>query len=235
MSLTQLISENLAGVQQRVAAAAQRSGRTVDTIKLVGVTKYVGVPETDALIGAGCDALGESRPQALQQKVTELSGRGADWHLVGHLQRNKIRKVLPLVSLIHSLDSEKLLFAIDRIALELRLRPAVLIEVNVSGDTTKHGVSPTHLEPLLQSSAQCSCVQIRGLMTMASLVGGRSQARRDFASLRELRDDVQQRCPDSVMLNELSMGMSGDFEVGIEEGATLVRVGSSLFAGVPKT
>jgi pyridoxal phosphate enzyme (YggS family) len=228
------IADNLRRVQERIAAAAESAGRDASEITLVGVTKYVSVQEAAELAAAGCLHLGESRPQELWSKAGELasaSGRilpDIRWHLIGHLQRNKLRRTLPLVTLIHSVDSQRLLAAIDAEWQSLTAEanaPAppvcVLLEVNTSSEAAKHGLAPQELEPVLAAAREFPRVEICGLMTMAALEGGLAVAARNFASLRELADRYQ--------LKERSMGMSGDFEVAIREGATLVRVGSALW------
>jgi len=225
------IADNLRRVQQRIARAAAAAGRRADEITLVGVTKYVGVNEALELVEAGCTELAESRPQQLWSKASELasaSGRAVRWHLVGHLQRNKLRRTLPLVSLIHSVDSERLLAAIDAEWQSLTATPSeaqppirVLLEVNTSGEAAKHGLAPEAVEPIVAAAPRFPHVEICGLMTMAALEGGLEVAARNFAMLRKLRDDLR--------LQELSTGMSGDFEVAIREGATIVRVGSALW------
>jgi pyridoxal phosphate enzyme (YggS family) len=172
------------------------------------------------------------------------------WHLIGHLQRNKVARTLPLVTLIHSVDSERLLAAINEAAVSLPLRPAslreagegrgegvlnqsrrvsVLLEVNTSAESAKTGLTPNALEPLLAAAPNYPHVAIRGLMTMAALQGGHEVAARNFATLRELRDRLKSSAPSCVQLEELSMGMSDDFEIAIREGATIVRVGSALW------
>lgn len=226
------ITANLNEVRQRIAAAAARNGRTAGDVQLVAVTKYVNTEVSRLLIDAGCHHLGESRPQDLWQKADELTGNDVHWHLIGHLQRNKIRRTLPLVDCIQSIDSIHTLAAIDRIADELELRARVLIEINVSGDASKDGLSLNEAPAFLEQSAEMSHVQIDGLMCMAALDGDEGVARRNFADLRDLRDRLQPTCLPSIRLNELSMGMSGDYEIAIEEGATMVRVGSALFEGI---
>jgi PLP dependent protein len=230
------IADNLRQVQERIARAAEAAGRRPDEVTLVGVTKYVGVAEALELAEAGCIDLGESRPQELWAKSAELtagelasaSGRKVNWHLIGHLQRNKLRRTLPLVSLIHSVDSERLLTAIDAewhtLATATNAPPPperVLLEVNTSGESAKHGLAPAAVEPILAARDRFPHVEICGLMTMAALEGGPDVAARNFATLRQLADRFQ--------LKQLSMGMSGDFEVAIREGATIVRVGSALW------
>jgi pyridoxal phosphate enzyme (YggS family) len=153
--------------------------------------------------------------------------------MIGHLQRNKARRTLPLVTLLHSGDSLRLLETVEEWAAEMGRTTDVLVEVNVSGDATKHGLAAGEVEPLLPRLAELSHVRIRGLMAMARWGGTLDEARADFVRLRELRDRLLTSCPPQISLQELSMGMSGDFEVAIEEGATLVRVGSALFEGVP--
>jgi len=252
------IADNLHRVEERIARAAQRAGRHADEITLVGVTKYVGATDAAELVAAGCYNLGESRPQELWKKHDELQRAGASpppsssfdpttilWHLIGHLQRNKITRTLPLVCLIHSVDSQRLFVAINEAVglLPIALgagrgedRPVnqpppipVLLEVNTSGESAKHGLSPDEVEPLLAHAPNYPHIAIRGLMTMAALEGGEAVAAKNFVSLRQLRDRLKPNAPSCVKLNELSMGMSNDFDVAIQEGATIVRVGSALW------
>lgn len=232
LTLAARIAENVAETRQRIATAAARAGRPADAVTLVAVTKYVGVDEIRAVVAAGCQDLAESRPQQLWDRAGALADSALRWHMVGHLQRNKVRRTLPLVHLVHSVDSLALIEAIDRIAGELAVRSGLLVEVKISGEESKTGLGPEALEPLLEQAARYPNVEIRGLMGMAALEGGPGTARRNFAQLRELRDRLRPRVPEGVSLDELSMGMSGDYEEAILEGATLVRVGSALFAGV---
>lgn len=224
------LERNLAEVRQRMAEAARRAGRVPDDVRLVAVTKYVSAEVARALISAGCTDLGESRPQELWRKAASLADLPVRWHLIGHLQRNKLARSLPLVSLIHSGDSVRLLDAINAEATRDGRRVPLLLEVNVSGDETKHGFRPDDLEPLAEPLVRLSSIEVRGLMCMAGREGCLDDARRDFESLRLLRDRLRSIWPDPATLTELSMGMSGDFEIAIEQGATLVRIGSSLFS-----
>lgn len=234
------LGQNLANVRERIASAAARSGRPPEAIRLVGVTKYASIEVTRALVEAGLADLGESRPQSLWDKAAALADLPVRWHFVGHLQRNKVRRTLPLVSLMHSIDSRRLLAAVEQelaLAAEAGGPPSgkplpALLEVNISGDAAKHGFRPAEIEPLLVELPKLEHVRICGLMAMAALEGGTDRARRDFAALRELRDRLQPLAPAGVSLDELSMGMSDDYKVAIEEGATIVRVGSALFDGV---
>jgi PLP dependent protein len=239
------IADNLAQVRSRISAAAHRSGRSPGDVRLVAVTKYADEREIRALLAAGCNDLGESRPQQLWQRAAALADRDIHWHLIGHLQRNKVERTIPLVALVHSGDSRRLLEAIDAAARNpvahvdrshvdrsrvggVRRVP-VLLEVNVSGNPAKHGFAPEGLESQLEALAALAGVEIRGLMAMAGKPDDARAARADFARLRQLRD----RLPPvrGVAIHELSMGMSGDYEVAIEEGATMVRIGSALFEG----
>lgn len=227
------IADNLRRVRERIARAAEAAGRSANEIMLVGVTKYVGAAQAIELVEAGCTDLGESRPQELWSKAGEVAtaigriGREIRWHLVGHLQRNKLRRTLPLVWLIHSVDSERLFAAIDAEWQTLTTTSSqpppirVLLEVNTSGEAAKHGLAPAEVEPVLAAATQFPRVEICGLMTMAALEGGHEVAARNFATLRQLADRFQ--------LKERSMGMSGDFEVAIREGATIVRIGAALW------
>jgi len=230
--VVQQIAENVARVRERIAAAALAAGRSPEDVRLVAVTKYVGPAEAAALVAADCHVLGENRPQQLWEKAAEPVLAGVHWHLIGHLQRNKVRRTLPLVEMIHSVDSLRLLQSIEQIADELNQKVKVLLEVNCSGDVEKHGLLPDDLRRLFSALPILPHVEIRGLMTMAAREGGVATAARNFATLRQLRDLLAPKCPPEVALKELSMGMSRDFEAAIREGATLVRIGSILFDGV---
>jgi pyridoxal phosphate enzyme (YggS family) len=228
----QLVADNLARVRERIAAAAHAAGRNPASIQLVAVTKYVDAATAALLMDAGCTTLGESRPQQLWEKAAAPDSAGVRWHLIGRLQRNKVRRTLPLVELIHSVDSERLLAEIEVQAAALSLTSRVLFEVNCSGEADKQGFSADDVRRLLPTLSQFPHVRVGGLMTMAALEGGEATARANFAALRELRDELAAQAPAGVSLNELSMGMSGDFEAAIVEGATMVRIGSSLFEGL---
>ena len=208
------------------------AGRRVEDVRLVGAAKYVDAATTAVLVAAGLHDLGESRPQELWRKAETLPDPAIRWHLIGHLQRNKVRKTLPGAWLIHSADSLRLLQEIDRDAAALGRTAVVLLELNVSGDAAKHGLPPESVECCCPTSPLCA-VRVMGLMTMASHEGGRAQ-RKGFARLREVRERLARCCPPEISLAELSMGMSDDFDLAIEEGATMVRVGSALFEGIER-
>jgi PLP dependent protein len=222
---------NLAAVRERMAATAVQAGRRPEEVQLVAVTKYVDADVTRQLIEVGCLDLGESRPQQLWEKAAALNVDGVRWHLIGSLQRNKIRRTIPLVHLLHSGDRLSLLEDLNReqSAAASGSPLPVLLEVNVSGDATKHGFTPEELSKLLDSLTPLTHLQIRGLMAMAGLEDDPATARRRFAQLRELRDRLRSAWTGRFTLDELSMGMSGDFEAAIAEGATIVRIGSALF------
>jgi PLP dependent protein len=226
------ITDNVAGIRQQIAEAASRSGRSASDVTLVAVSKYVDIETAQALLDAGCNILGESRPQELWRKGTALADAEVQWHFIGHLQRNKVRRTLPYLSLLHACDSRRVLEEVNRIAADTSRHVKALLEVNISGDASKHGFSPDEMLAVVEAVSELKHIQICGLMGMASLAGGDDDARRDFERLRLLRDSLATSTPPNVDLNELSMGMSRDFPLAIEEGATIVRVGSALFDGL---
>ena len=207
--------------------AAQRVHRDPEEIELVAVSKtYPAESVREATEVAGQELFGESRVQEALVKISDLPSR-LRWHFIGHLQSNKIRKALPLFELIHGVDTQEIAREIDRIAGEMGLFPRALLEVNVSGERSKHGFLSGQLERELEGLLSLPRLQVEGLMTMAPLVSDQEEVRPYFSQLRELRDRLV--IQSGIPLETLSMGMSGDFEVAVEEGATLVRVGSALF------
>lgn len=222
---------NLARVRERIASACAAAGRCPESVRLVAVTKYARWPWVEELIELGLRDLGESRPQQLERRAPLAAGR-VTWHLIGHLQRNKVRKVLPVARWIHSVDSVRLLDRIELIASELQVRPRVLLEVNVSGEASKDGLSPRELLEHADRWRETRHVDLCGLMTMAPVVARSSEARPYFDRLVELRDRLRDLWNDSTVLPELSMGMSNDFDAAIAAGATCIRIGSALFAGL---
>lgn len=224
------IATNWQAVKDEVARAASECGRAPDDISIVGVSKYVAADCTLALVDAGCTRLGESRPQSLWQKA-ESPGNwtGVQWHLIGHLQTNKIRRLIKYQPIIHSVDSRRLLECIANESIAQKLTTSVLLEVNISGDPSKTGLSPDAALSLLEHRPS-SGVNVIGLMAMAGWGTDADESRRQFELMRQLRDDWQHRLP--FDLSELSMGMSGDYREAIASGATIVRIGSRLFEGV---
>lgn len=221
------IAERWIQVCERVASAAKLSGRQSSDITIIGVSKYADIEQTRQLYEAGCRNFGESRPQSLWEKSDALSELAIRWHMIGHLQRNKSRRTLPLIHCIHSVDSIRLSKQLEIDANELEKEIRVLLEVNVSGDANKTGMLPDQLSEIATSIVQLPHLKVIGLMGMAGL--GNSEPKSDFAAIRQLRDQLQIELGSEVPLSELSMGMSGDFETAIAEGSTMVRIGSMLF------
>jgi hypothetical protein len=220
------IPERLAAILEQVATSATASGRKPDEIELIAVSKNHPPEAIQEAMDWGQIAFGESRVQEARAKIPLLSS-AARWHFIGHLQKNKIRQALPLFDLFHSVDSLVLARQIDRIADELGLSPRVLLEVNVAGEASKYGFPPDEVTRRLEELLSLGRLRIEGLMTIAPYSDDPENSRRFFAQLRELRDRIQDSA--RVGLPTLSMGMSGDFAVAIEEGATMVRVGTSIF------
>jgi PLP dependent protein len=221
-----MISENLERVREQIARAAAKSGRAPDEIELVAITKTHPAGRVREAIEAGQTLFGESRVQEARIKIPELPSN-IHWHFVGHLQKNKMRPALPLFELIHSVDSLALAQDMDRIAEEEGLHPRVLLEVNVAGEGSKFGFSPDKLREQMEGLLALPRLSILGLMTIPPLVEEAEASRKYFVQLRELRDRLQ--ADFHVDLAQLSMGMTQDFPIAVEEGATLVRVGTAIF------
>ncbi len=223
-----VLAERLAAVRSRIAGACSRAGRAPSDVTLVAVTKTVSAEVAALAVELGAPHLGENRPQELWKKAAAVPG--ATWHLIGHLQRNKIDRTAPLVALVHSVDSERLLLALDTFGRAAGAPVPVLLEVNCSGEASKGGFDPAAVPALGDALAALAGVSVRGLMTMAAYDANPEATRPTFARLRALRDALRART--GLPLPELSMGMSNDFEVAVEEGATLVRLGTVLFEGL---
>ncbi len=217
-------------VRERIASACFRAGRAPGEVRVVAVTKTVPAERVRALYACGHDLFGENRVQEAAAKIPEV-GPGARWHLVGHLQRNKARHAVRLFELIHSLDAVGLAQELARRAAALGKRQRVLVQVNVAREATKQGVSEEALPELVEAILGLEALELRGLMTIPPPPEIAEDSRRWFARLRELRDRTAERF--GVALPELSMGMSDDLEVAVEEGATLVRLGRALFGERP--
>jgi len=221
-----LIAHHLDTVRAAIAASCQRAGRDPGEVRLVAVSKTVDLERIRAAIDAGQDLFGENYLQEARDKIAAL-GRKVSWHLVGHLQSNKARGAVELFDLIHAMDRGKLARALDGAAARLGKVQDVLIQVDLGGEDTKSGVLPAAAPELLQELARLPHLRPRGLMTMPPWFPDPEAARPYFRALRVLRDHL--RGLTGLALTELSMGMSGDFEVAVEEGATLVRVGTAIF------
>jgi len=220
------IAENLERVRAQIADAAQKSGRGLNDIELVAISKTHEAEKVRAAFDAGQQLFGESRVQEARAKIPLLPS-ALRWHFVGRLQKNKIRHALPLFELFHSVDSLSLGRDMNRIAEEEGLHPRVLLEVNVAGEGSKIGFSPELLRTQMEALLELPRLTVEGLMTIPPLAPEAEASRRYFVALRELRDQFAAQF--QVNLLQLSMGMSGDFLVAIEEGATLVRVGTAIF------
>jgi hypothetical protein len=220
------VAENLELVREQVAQAAAKVGRAVDEIQLIAITKTHAVERVREAIEAGQTLFGESRVQEARVKIPELPSN-LRWHFVGHLQKNKIRHVLPLFELIHSVDSFSLAQEINRIAEDEGMHPRVLLEVNVAGEGSKFGFPPDKLRQDMEALLALSRLSIEGLMTIPPLAKQAEASREYFADLRELRDRLETEF--QMKLPHLSMGMTNDFPVAVEEGATLARVGTAIF------
>src|SRR5438874_13529615 len=220
------VAENLANVREQIAHAATKAGRSVDDIELVAVTKTHPAEKVREAIQAGQTLFGESRVQEARAKIPELPSN-IRWHFVGHLQENKVRQALPLFEVIHSVDSLALAQDVNRIAEEEGLYPRVLLEVNLAGEGSKFGFAPDDLREQMEALLALPRLSIEGLMCIPPLAVESEDSRKFFAEVRELRDSLEKEF--SMKLPQLSMGMTQDFPIGIEEGATLVRVGTAIF------
>jgi len=222
-----MIAENLKAVTRRISTSCEKSGRPADAVKLVCVTKEVGLPEIEGLLALGVKDIGENRVQDALAKYKAIGGRAA-WHMIGHLQTNKVRDAVGISSLIHSVDSLRLAEVIDREAKRLGKTQDVLIQVNTSGEKSKFGISEDEAISFFEKAVSYSNINIAGLMTIAPEVGNPEETRPCFRKLRQLRDRLQNLQLKTYNL-QLSMGMTNDFEVAIEEGSTMVRVGRAIF------
>lgn len=219
--LRAIIERNCVAIRERMAAAARRAGRNAESVRLVAVTKTVGVDAIRTLIELGVTDVGENRIEAARPKIEALDGTPVKWHMIGSVQRRKAKDVAACFDFVDAVDRLELAEALQRRCEELERRLRVLIEVNVSGEAQKHGFAPVELDGALRALAAYDRLRVDGLMTMAPLDAPEAVLRSVFGGLRELAQRFS--------LAELSMGMSGDFEVAIEEGATQVRIGAALF------
>jgi pyridoxal phosphate enzyme (YggS family) len=220
------ISENLERVRGQIAEAARKAGRSADDVELIAISKTHDADRVREAHAAGQNIFGESRVQEARAKIPELPA-SLHWHFVGHLQKNKIRHALPLFELIHSVDSLVLAQEINRIAQEEGVNPRVLLEVNVAGEGSKFGFKPETLRAEMEPLLGLVRLSIAGLMIIPPLAEEAEASRRFFGQLRELRDTLEKDF--DLKLPQLSMGMTNDFPIAIEEGATLVRVGTAIF------
>ena len=220
------MADAVESIRTRMKNAAERAGRDPSEVELIAVSKTHPVEAVREARGCGLRLFGENKVQEARAKIPDAPS-DLRWHLIGHLQSNKIRHALPLFEMIHSVDSLELATQIDRIAMELGSFPKVLLEVNVAGEASKFGFQPELLRTQMEKLIALPRLQIDGLMTIAPYAEEAEASRPSFRQLRELRDELATE--QNIQLTHLSMGMSGDFEVAIEEGSTLIRVGTSIF------
>jgi PLP dependent protein len=223
------IADRLTAIRQRIDAAARSAGRNPSSVRLVAVSKTFPISAVREAFLAGQRDFGENRVQEGLSKIADCADLEIRWHLLGHLQTNKARKAAQSFAVVQSIDSLDLLQKLDRAAVETGLSPELLIQVDLAGEATKFGVPPAEAPRLFDAAARCEAVRVTGLMTLPPLPETPEDARRWFRQLRTLRDEWTAQGVPAAMLGELSMGMSGDFEVAIQEGATIVRVGTAIF------
>jgi pyridoxal phosphate enzyme (YggS family) len=223
------IADNFKTVMDRIAAATKRAGRDSSSVKLVTVTKTVSIEKIREALSSGATILGENRVQEAKEKIEQLGRHAHHWHLIGHLQANKAKYAVKLFDLIHSVDNLELAVEIDKQASKIGKVQDVLIEVSIAGETAKAGVSIDDAERLVRHVATLGNIRVMGLMTMPPYSENSEDSRPYFKKLKELSSIIERENTPGVSMAELSMGMSGDFEVAIEEGATLVRVGTAIF------
>ena len=219
------LSDRVLRVRERIGAAARRAGREASSVTLVAVSKTMPVEVIRQALAAGVTIFGENRVQEAQGKIAALTGQGS-WHLVGHLQTNKAKLAVQLFDLIHSLDSLKLAEALNRHAAQAGKSARCLVEVNLGSEESKSGTTEEGVRPLLEAASSLSCLAIEGLMAIPPFLSDPEEIRPYFRRLRTLRDALAR---EGFRLAELSMGMTHDFEVAIQEGATMVRIGTAIF------
>ncbi len=223
------IAQRLDVILKRIASKASACGRNADEIKLVAVSKTKPAEDIRQAATAGARIFGENYIQEARQKIEALYDLDVKWHFIGHLQTNKAKYAVRLFDLIHSVDSLKLAKTLNKEAAKIGKRQPVLVQVNISGEETKSGVAPDHVMELLQEIANLENISVQGLMTMPPFFDDPAKARPYFRQLRRLARQVDQARIPGINMAELSMGMTGDFEAAIEEGATLVRIGTAIF------
>ena len=222
------ISDNLRLVEENIAAACKRAGRRREDVKLIAVSKTHPVEAVKEAMRCGIRSFGENKVQELKDKMEKIDD-SLDWHLIGHLQTNKVKYVVGKVSLIHSLESIRLAEALEKEALKQGVIVDVLVEVNIAGEDTKFGVLPENVEDFIREVAKFEHIRVKGLMTVAPIAQKSEENRKYFKNLNKIMVDLNSKNIHNVSMNVLSMGMTGDYETAIEEGATLVRVGTGIF------
>ena len=229
MSNNSTISDNLKNVYKKIEAAKLRSKNSADEVKLIAVSKTKPVSMIEECIEEGTVVFGENKAQEMSKKIEEINNPDLEWHFIGHLQRNKVKYVVGKAALIHSVDSVRLAEAINEESIKKNVISDILIQVNVADEDTKFGLKPVELEDFIKEIHGFSNINIRGLMTSAPYVIDPEANRIHFINLRNLLVDINSKNIDNIHMDVLSMGMTGDYEVAIEEGATMVRVGTGIF------
>ncbi len=222
------VEKNYTEIKQRVYDACRRVGRNPDEVTILAVTKTQPADKINQAVELGLNQIGENRVQELLSKYDSVNG-GAKWHLIGSLQTNKVKYIADKVCMIHSVDSLRLAEEIDRQCKKINKVMDILIEVNVSGEETKHGISPNEVESFIKELSHLKNISISGFMTMAPFDAPEDEIRAVFANLYKMYVDISQKKYDNINMRYLSMGMSNDFEIAVEEGANIVRIGTSLF------
>lgn len=223
-----MVSENLKVVEEKIGRACERSGRKRSDVTLIAVSKTKPVTMMEEAIASGVSIFGENKVQEILKKQPLLPG-GTEWHLIGHLQRNKVRQIAGKVAMIHSVDSLRLAEQIQKEYQIQDLTAKILVEVNIAGEESKFGLMPEETEEVIREIAKMPNIQVCGLMTIAPFVQDPEENRIHFKNLRKLLVDINSKNIDNISMMGLSMGMTGDYEVAIEEGATFVRVGTGIF------
>lgn len=221
------IKENIEYINKKIAAAAEKSGRAREGILLLGVSKTIDVPEIKKAVDAGIDELGENRVQEILEKYEKIEN--VKWHLIGHLQTNKVKYIIDKVKLIHSVDSVRLAEEINKRAYQNGLIMDILLEVNIANEESKFGIKPDELFAIASKIAEFPNLRVKGLMTVAPFVENGEENRLYFRQMKQLVVDINAKSINNINMEILSMGMTGDYEVAIEEGATLVRIGTGIF------
>ena len=224
-----MISDRLAEVRERIAAAARSAGRNPSSVRLIAVSKTFPLDLIREAYAAGQRDFGENRVQEALEKISASPDLAVRWHLLGHLQTNKARKAAPAFAMIQSVDGVDLLRKLDAAAAESGHAPELLVQVDLAGEATKFGARPGEVRVILEAASSCRAARVVGLMTLPPIPDDPEESRPWFRQLRELRDGWLKAGIAPEMLRELSMGMSGDFEVAVQEGATIVRVGTAIF------
>ncbi len=222
------IRENLRNVRRHMAEACEKSGRAAEDVRLIAVSKTKPLPDLEEAYACGCRDFGENKVQELVEKYEALP-KDIRWHMIGHLQRNKVKYIVDKVFLIHSVDSLRLAQEIEKEAAKHERTVNILIEVNVAGEESKFGVTPEGVLELVKEIAQMPHIRVRGLMTIAPYVEDAEENRPYFEKIKKIYVDIIHKNIDNVFMEELSMGMTGDYEVAISEGATYIRVGTGIF------